>query len=92
MTRLHLIGFAGALGTMTRYAVGLWEGRTLGVASGFMGGLTTYSSFNSETTRFLQYRAWASGITNFGVTVASAFVAGLLGYALGQRVAMAAAV
>jgi fluoride ion exporter CrcB/FEX len=32
MTRLLLIGFAGALGTMTRYGVGLWAGKTLGTA------------------------------------------------------------
>ena len=130
MTRLLLIGFAGALGTMARYLVGLWAGKTLGTAfpfgtlavnvagcflisliaqiavsttlisptlrltltTGFIGGLTTYSSFNYETTRFFQDRAWASGLTNFGVTVVACFAAGLLGYAVAQRVAVAAAV
>ena len=125
MTRLLLIGFAGGLGTLARYGVGLWAGRTLGTAfpygtlavnvvgcflialiaeiavstslipptlrltltTGFMGGLTTYSSFNFETTRFFQDRAWASGFLNFGLTVGSCFVAGLLGLAVARRVA-----
>jgi CrcB protein len=125
MTRLLLIGFAGALGTVARYQVGLWAGRTLGTAfpygtlfvnivgcflialvaelavstalisptlrltlmTGFIGGLTTYSSFNYETTRFFQGRAWASGLLNLGVTVVACFVAGLLGVAVAKRVA-----
>jgi len=125
MTRLLLIGFAGGLGTLARYGVGLWAGRTLGTAfpygtlavnvvgcflialiaeiavstslipptlrltltTGFMGGLTTYSSFNFETTRFFQDRAWASGLLNFGLTLESCFVAGLLGLAVARRVA-----
>ncbi len=51
----------------------------LTLTTGFMGGLTTYSSFNYETTRFFQERAWAAGFLNFGATVATCFVAGLLG-------------
>ena len=127
MTRLLLIGFAGALGTVARYEVSLWAGRALGTAfpygtlavnvagcflialiaqlavstalisptlrltltTGFMGGLTTYSSFNYETTRFLQERAWANGLTNFCVTVVACFVAGLAGFAVAQRLAVA---
>jgi CrcB protein len=129
MSRLLLVGFAGALGTMARYLVGIWAGKALGTAfpygtltvnvvgcflialiaqiavsttlisptlrltltTGFMGGLTTYSSFNYETTRFLQDRAWAAALTNFGLTVVACFVAGLLGYAVAQRVSMAGA-
>jgi fluoride exporter len=64
----------------------------LTLSTGFVGGLTTHSSFNYETTRFLLDRAGASGLTNFGVTVVTCFAAGLLGYAVGQRVALAAAV
>lgn len=123
MTRILLIGFAGALGTVSRYLIGVWAGRTLGagfpygtlmvnvagcfliaiiahaaslqvispalrltLATGFMGGLTTYSSFNLETTQFLQNRAWYSGLLNFGATVFACFVAGLLGFALARRV------
>lgn len=124
MTRFFWIGLAGALGTVTRYQVGLWAGRVFGPAfpwgtfivnvtgcfliaavmhiavttslipptlrltltTGFMGGLTTYSSFNYETTRFLQDRAWANGFTNLGLTVACCFVAGLLGFAVARGI------
>ena len=124
MARVLLIGFAGALGTLARYFVGLWAARTLGTAlpygtfivnvvgcfliaaisqialsttlisptlrltltTGFMGGLTTYSSFNLETTRFFQERAWGEGILNLGTTLAACFIAGLLGFAAARRV------
>jgi len=50
-----------------------------------MGGLTTYSSFNYETTRFFQERAWAAGLINLGATLATCFVAGLLGIVAARR-------
>src|ERR1700722_14177613 len=125
MTRLLLIGFAGALGTIARYQVGLWAGRPLGTGfpygtlavnvagcflialvaevavtttlipptlrltlmTGFIGGLTTYSSFNYETTRLLQGRDWASGSLNLGITLIACFAAGLLGLAVARRLA-----
>lgn len=124
MTRVLLIALAGALGTVSRYGVGIWAGKTFGtdfpfgtlivnvlgcfliaaitqvaistelisptarltLTTGFMGGLTTYSSFNLETTQFFQSRAWYAGFVNFGVTVGACFVAGLLGLALARRV------
>jgi CrcB protein len=58
----------------------------LTLTTGFMGGLTTYSSFNLETTQFIQSRAWYSALVNFGATVGGCFVAGLLGFELARRV------
>jgi CrcB protein len=125
MTRLLLIAFAGALGTVTRYLVGLWAGRAIGagfpygtlivnivgcflialiselaltttaisptlrltLTTGFMGGLTTYSSFNYETTNLLRERALAEGFLNVGLTLFACFTAGLLGLALARRLA-----
>jgi CrcB protein len=54
------------------------------LTTGFIGGLTTYSSFNYETTALLRERAWATGMMNVGVTLGACFVAGLLGLALGR--------
>jgi CrcB protein len=123
MIRILLIGFAGALGTLTRYLIGLWAGKTLGagfpygtlivnvcgcfliaavaqvalatdlisptlrltLTTGFLGGLTTYSSFNLETTLLLRERAWYAGFLNLGVTVFGCFLAGLLGFAVARR-------
>jgi CrcB protein len=117
MMRVLLIGLAGALGTLSRYGVGLWAGKALGtnfpygtlivnvvgcflialvaelaisttlvpptlrltLTTGFMGGLTTYSSFNYETTNLLRERAWASALSNVALTLVACFVSGLLG-------------
>ncbi len=49
------------------------------LTTGFMGGLTTYSSFNLETTAFVRSGAWQSAALNFGATVGGCFAAGLLG-------------
>jgi fluoride exporter len=125
MVRTLLIAFAGALGTVTRYGIGLWAGRTLGagfpygtlvvnvvgcflialvaelalsttwisptlrltLTTGFMGGLTTYSSFNLETTNLLRERGLAEGLANVAITLVCCFVAGLLGLALARQLA-----
>ena len=46
---------------------------------GFLGGLTTYSAFNYETTRLLQTGAHGTAFVNVFVTVAASLIAGVLG-------------
>jgi fluoride exporter len=125
MTRVLLIGLAGALGTLARYGVGLWARNALGttfpygtlivnvvgcflialvsqlalsttvisptmrltLTTGFMGGLTTYSSFNYETTSLLRERGLAMGLANVGATLVGCFVAGILGLAVARTLA-----
>jgi len=122
MARVLLIGFAGGLGTIARYLIGLWAAKSLGtgfpygtlivnvvgcflialifqislstdlipptlrltLTTGFMGGLTTYSSFNYETTYLFRQQAWLTGFGNIGITFATCFVAGLAGLALAR--------
>ncbi|MGH7280258.1 MAG: fluoride efflux transporter CrcB [Polyangiaceae bacterium] len=55
------------------------------LTTGFMGGLTTYSSFNFETTRFVQERAWTSGILYLVLTIAICFASGLVGLVAARR-------
>ncbi len=125
MKLVLLVGLAGALGTLTRYGVGVWAGKALGTTfpystlvvnvvgcflialvaqlalsttwvssnlrvtlmTGFMGGLTTYSSFNFETTTLLRARSIAEAAVNVGVTLVVCFGAGLLGLVVARKLA-----
>jgi len=122
MERLIWICLGGALGTGTRYLVGVWAGQRFGadfpygtlivnvvgcfliatvmqttlnlatfspnlrlaLTAGFMGGLTTYSSFAYETTKLAGDGARQSAALNFGVTTVACFAAVALGLALGR--------
>ena len=57
----------------------------LALTTGFMGGLTTYSSFAYETTRLAQDGAIGAALLNFGLTTVACFGAVLLGLAVAQR-------
>jgi CrcB protein len=57
----------------------------LTLTTGFLGGLTTYSSFNYETTSLLRERAWALGLANLAATLFGCFVAGLLGLVAARK-------
>lgn len=52
------------------------------LTTGVMGGLTTYSSFNQETLRFLQRGMYLQGAAYFAATVAGCMLAAALGLAL----------
>lgn len=123
MERFLWIGFAGALGTWTRYLVQLGAARMFGaefpygtlcvnlvgcfliaivmhvavatthigetlrfaLTTGFMGGLTTYSAFNFETTKLARDGAGSAAALYLGLTVGGCLVAGLLGLALAKK-------
>ncbi|MFN0247942.1 MAG: fluoride efflux transporter CrcB [Kofleriaceae bacterium] len=59
----------------------------LAITTGFLGGLTTYSSFNYESSQLLLDGHVARGIANVAITLVGCFVAGLLGVALARRLA-----
>jgi CrcB protein len=54
---------------------------------GFLGGFTTYSSFNYETTRLLEEGAIATALLNVFLTLTSGFAAGLCGLLLARQLA-----
>jgi CrcB protein len=56
----------------------------IALATGVLGGFTTYSTFNYETFRCLQNGAWGAGATNVLATVLGCLVAALLGWAAGR--------
>jgi len=53
----------------------------LAVATGVLGGFTTYSTFSYETMRSLQDGAWGVALLNMTVTLLGCLVAGYLGWA-----------
>jgi fluoride exporter len=59
----------------------------LALTVGFLGGLTTYSSFNYEATTLLQTGERSLALVYFGATTILSVVAGLVGFAVGQRFA-----
>jgi CrcB protein len=59
----------------------------LALTTGFLGGLTTYSSFNYETTALVTGGHAVRGLVNIGVTLIGCLVAGYLGLVLARRVA-----
>lgn len=57
----------------------------LALTTGFMGGFTTYSSFNYESTKLLLEGKRFLALINFGTTVGACFIAGVLGLLLADR-------
>lgn len=55
------------------------------LTTGFMGGFTTYSSFNYETLKLFQGGAFALGAANLFGTVIGCAIAGLLGVFVAAR-------
>jgi CrcB protein len=56
----------------------------LALTTGFMGGLTTYSAFNWETTALLTAGARVAALGNVLVTLVGCFLAGLAGLAVAR--------
>ena len=59
----------------------------LALTTGFLGGFTTYSSFNFETTRLWLDGHPARSMINVGATLFGAIAAGIAGLALARRIA-----
>jgi fluoride exporter len=54
------------------------------LTTGILGGMTTYSTFDYETTKLFQEGAPMSAVANVSMTLVACFVAGLLGIALAR--------
>jgi CrcB protein len=59
----------------------------LALATGFLGGLTTYSSFNYEATALLEGGQILRGLLYIGATAFGCLAAGVLGLVLARRLA-----
>lgn len=76
-----LLGFVMHFGTSTEL---LSTDVRLMLASGVLGGFTTYSSFNYETTSYFREGAWAVGMMNIAATVLGCLLAGVAGLMLAR--------
>ena len=58
----------------------------LTLATGFLGGLTTYSAFNWETLVLVHGRGLGAGLANLGGTLGACAIAGVLGLVVARAV------
>ncbi len=79
-----LLAFVMHLGTATEL---LSANARLALTTGVLGGFTTYSTFNFETTGFFRSGAWFYGTLNVLATVGGCLAAGLLGLAAARLIA-----
>lgn len=57
------------------------------LSAGFLGGFTTYSSFNQATLKLLDERAYASALSYVAITLVTCLLAGLAGTIIAKRFA-----
>jgi CrcB protein len=69
------------VGLSTEAIPPMWR---LGLTTGVMGGFTTYSTFNYETTELLREGATSLALANLAATVLACLVAGFLGLVVGK--------
>ncbi len=85
---VNLVGCFAIAAVMHVAAVLAWPATLRSaITIGFLGGLTTYSSFNYETSRLFEDGAPATAMLNLAVTVFGGCAAGWLGV-LSARVAL----
>lgn len=57
----------------------------LAVSAGFLGGFTTYSSFNQATLKLLSEKSYASALAYVAVTLFACLFAGIAGTVVAKR-------
>lgn len=77
---VNVVGCFAIAGFMHAALALSWSATTRSaITIGFIGGLTTYSSFNYETSRLLEEGATGTAALNVMATIFGAFAAGWLG-------------
>ena len=84
---VNLIGCFAIAGLMHAALTLGWPATTrAAVTIGFIGGLTTYSSFNYETMRLFEEGAASTAALNLAITVLGGFMAGWLGLVTAREI------
>ena len=76
-----LIAFVMQIGIATEW---LSTDVRIMLTTGVMGGFTTYSTFNYETTSYFREGAWLIGFANVAATLIGCLVAGVAGLAVAR--------
>jgi fluoride exporter len=63
----------------------LTETMRVTLTAGFLGGLTTYSSFNQDTLAMLDKKLYGTAVAYVAATLTTCMLAGLLGTIVGRR-------
>ena len=83
-----IVNFTGCfvLGVVVQLATaGAWHNDVrAAIAAGFLGGFTTYSSFNQETLTMMTTGAFGPVALNIAITLAGGLAAGAIGIATGR--------
>lgn len=84
---VNLVGslFIALVGTLAVMRAGFSEDLRLAITVGLLGGLTTYSSFNQDTLRLLEARAFGLAAAYLGATLLGCLASGVAGAALARR-------
>ena len=84
---VNLVG-CFALGVVVQLALaGSWHGDVrAAIAAGFIGGFTTYSSFNQETLTLFASGATGAAALNVAITLMGGLAAGALGMTAGRLI------
>jgi CrcB protein len=84
---VNLVG-CFALGVVVQLAIaGSWHGDVrAAIAAGFIGGFTTYSSFNQETLTLFASGATGAAALNVAITLMGGLAAGALGMTAGRLI------
>jgi CrcB protein len=84
---VNLLGCFGVAAIMHAALTLSWSATVRSaIAIGFIGGFTTYSSFNYETTRLLEQGEHGRAAVNAIATIAGSFAAGWLGLLFARQV------
>ena len=84
---IFVVGTMRSGSTLFRLILDAHPNIAISEETGFMGGLTTYSSFNYETTALAAQGASTRALLNVGVTLIGCMLAGLVGIWLARRIA-----